>query len=89
MAAQDSPAFVQGDFSEPMANHGHMSEDYELEDSNTSVSSYARTMHQHTKQQLAMATKSARRRSGDQAPDLSLETSNTGSISSVSSNESV
>ncbi|KAF1986539.1 hypothetical protein K402DRAFT_332147 [Aulographum hederae CBS 113979] len=77
MPSQES-VYVNGQFSEPMSAQHNFSEQYDLEDPATAMSSYNRVMHQHTKQQLATATNSAARR-------RTTSNGKTGSISSESS----
>ncbi|KAH7135265.1 hypothetical protein B0J11DRAFT_575863 [Dendryphion nanum] len=55
--------YVSGDFSEPMHAQHNFANQYDLDQPEQAVSSYARIMHEHTKRQLQTATQSARRRS--------------------------
>ncbi|KAI9658607.1 MAG: hypothetical protein M1821_002167 [Bathelium mastoideum] len=85
MASSD--VYVRENFSEPMSAQHNFANQYDLDDPVRAMSSYARIMHAHTKQQLDTATTSARRRSSETsstAASLSHEDTN-GSVDSVNS----
>jgi len=67
MSQADSGVYIQGAFSEPMNIQHSFANHYNMGDPGMAMTSYARIMHQHTQQQLEMATRSARRRSQGQA----------------------
>ena len=68
MSQQADGVYVQGAFSEPVNSQHHFSNHFNLERPQAAMSLYSRIIHQHTRQQLDMATNSARRRSqGDNA----------------------
>ncbi|KAJ9639997.1 hypothetical protein H2201_005239 [Coniosporium apollinis] len=84
MAAQHSGVYIHGDFSEPMSAQHNFSNQYSFDDPQEAMSMYKRIMHQHTKEQLNIATNSARRRSQPTTPSLPTE----GSRGSISSSDS-
>ncbi|OCL09482.1 hypothetical protein AOQ84DRAFT_291148 [Glonium stellatum] len=73
--SQSSGVYVHGDFSEPMSTQHNFSNQFDLENPHQAMSVYARIMREHTKQQLNIATSSARRRSQEFNPTLSAESS--------------
>ena len=64
----------------------NFSSQYNMEDPEQARLAYMRLMHEHTKQQFQIATASSRRRNSPAAATAGLreQTSNTGSVSSVS-----
>ncbi|OCK97157.1 uncharacterized protein K441DRAFT_548209 [Cenococcum geophilum 1.58] len=82
--SQPSGVYIYGDFSQPMSAQHNFSNQFDLENSHQAMSVYARIMHEHTKQQLNIATSSARRRSQGFNPTLSAKSS-VGFISSTKS----
>ncbi|OJD33469.1 uncharacterized protein BKCO1_3000032 [Diplodia corticola] len=85
MSAATARVYVTDDYSAPMSPQHNFANHYDLDDPTTSMSLYARVMHEHTKHQLESATSSARRRSqGGSNASISSESSH-GSVSSSSS----
>ncbi|MCJ1483663.1 hypothetical protein MMC06_003831 [Schaereria dolodes] len=74
-------SYIADSFSEPMTALHNFQNRYDLDNPVEAMSSYARTMHQHTKRQMDSATRAARRRDLD-------DTSATPSYSSRSSSNS-
>ncbi|KAM0803331.1 hypothetical protein BDR22DRAFT_886705 [Usnea florida] len=58
---------------------------YDLDNPTESVNSYSRLMHQHTKRQMDLATRSSRRSPADQAVSGMTQLSGESSIDSVDS----
>ncbi|TKA79863.1 hypothetical protein B0A49_01571 [Cryomyces minteri] len=72
MATQTTSAYVQGGFAEPGAAQHSFVQQFDLDNPDQAMATYARIMHQHTKHQYDMAASSARRRSN--APSSGMAT---------------
>ncbi|KAF2095991.1 hypothetical protein NA57DRAFT_78763 [Rhizodiscina lignyota] len=89
MAQQTNSVYVNGDFSEPMSNQHNFDREYSLDNPKRAMCDYSRIMHRHTKQQLDLATSSARRRSqGNSIHSLSPTESNGLGDESINSTDS-
>ncbi|KAF2657123.1 hypothetical protein K491DRAFT_595659 [Lophiostoma macrostomum CBS 122681] len=84
--SQHSAVYVSGEFSEPMSARHNFTNQFDLDNPQMAMSSYARIMHEHTKRQLSTATNSARRRTEGITSQTSL--SSESSDNSVSSTDS-
>ncbi|KAF2754020.1 hypothetical protein EJ05DRAFT_480027 [Pseudovirgaria hyperparasitica] len=84
MPQGQNSVYVNGSFSEPMTAQHNFNNQYDLSDPHTAMSRYSRVMHKHTKEQMEIATQSARRRSeNDGVPSQpSLQTQTSGSTES-------
>ncbi|OCK82109.1 hypothetical protein K432DRAFT_293980 [Lepidopterella palustris CBS 459.81] len=82
--SQTQAVYVHGDFSEPLSAQHNFANQFDLEHPHHAMSVYARIMHEHTRQQLNMATRSARRRSQGVTSAISSESS-AGTINSTGS----
>ncbi|KAF2021403.1 hypothetical protein BU24DRAFT_457385 [Aaosphaeria arxii CBS 175.79] len=80
--SQTTGVYVSGGISEPMSAQHNFTEQYDLENPEKAMSSYARIMHEHTKRQLSTATDSARRRSEGTSANSSMHSSS--SVASIS-----
>ncbi|KAI9880925.1 MAG: hypothetical protein M1830_009993 [Pleopsidium flavum] len=62
-----SAVHVNGSFDEPVAAQHDFPNQYDDESPLDAITDYARVMHQHTKRQMDIATRSSRRRSPEGA----------------------
>ncbi|KAI9834559.1 MAG: hypothetical protein M1819_002935 [Sarea resinae] len=83
---QESGVYVNGDFSEPITGQHNFQQQYDLSNPMSAMTSYARTMHQHTQKQMDSAARSARRRpaSDTTMSGLTPESSNSSVQSTMS-----
>ncbi|MCJ1303361.1 hypothetical protein MMC08_006170 [Hypocenomyce scalaris] len=77
--------YVNGTFSEPMTAQHNFQNQYDLDNPVEAMTTYARVMHEHTKSQMDIATRSARRRSPYDAASLTSSPSPDGSVDSRTS----
>ncbi|SLM37842.1 hypothetical protein LPUS_07828 [Lasallia pustulata] len=77
--------YVNGDFSEPMTAQHNFQSKYDLDNPLEAMTTYARVMHQHTKSQMDIATRSARRRSPNNAVNTMSSLSTEASVDSQTS----
>jgi hypothetical protein len=89
MAAMTNGVYINtsSSTSSPMSASHNFAANYDMDSPMAAATSYARSMHQHTKRQMDAATRSSRRRAGD-ANDVGRTLSSAGTDGSMDSRRS-